>query len=691
MTKHHATRALLIAALALAGCHSAVSSSPDGTPAARGMLEGSLYVEPTAPAMLRVRQAERVRVPLVDARSPFDVARVPEQLRLNLFEDATFDARLVEVGRRSGALLWRGEILGHEGSQVLVASRGGSVTASIRVDGRLFTIEPRAEGPLVTEWEESLVPGDAPSIEPRMPVPLAATPRLPASLDGVAEIDVLVLYTAEAAAAGGGASGVESTVALAVEEANRSFTDSGVEARIRLVDARPTTYDEAEFDFRQTLLRLALPGDGHLDDAPTLRDELGADHVVLIVDHAGPYAGIGYQMTATNAPVFAPSAYSVVSRAYAAGHYTFAHELGHNMGANHDAANAEDGYRHDSRGHQVPGAEYRTVMAYACPDSYCRRVGQWSNPSIDHGGHATGVTNAADNARTLNLTAHITAGFRERTTAPTRPRDAFLSTPKDRSTLEPGPVVFEWADVGAEAYFLSIGRAPGDDSYVRFDAAGATRVVASELPTDGRTLHARLWTRHAGEWGYVDHVFTAHRVAFAGARLSQPGAELDGSWQHFAWDGVEGARSYRLEVGTEDDPGRYFDRTVTGRSALVLGLPLDGSEVVARLHTAGPDGWVVSRSTHRAWSAPEWAARLTGPTHRAAVGSTATFRWTERGAAWHWLVVIAGTDVVYSGPVSDGEHTVRDIPQDVDEVLVLLYSRGPDGWVATTARHPTGD
>jgi len=690
MTKHPAIRPLLAAALALAGCHSSLAPSPGEAPAARGLLAGSVPVAPTEPAMLRVRQAERVAVPLAEARTPFEPARVPEQLRLNLFEDATFDARLIEAGRRSGALVWRGEILGHEGSRVLLATRGDAMSATIRVDGRLFTIEPRAEGPRVTEWDESLAPGDAPSVEPRRTLPPAATPRTPASLEGIAEIDVLVVYTDEAAASGGGASGVEATVALAIEEANRSFTDSGVAARLRLLDARATSYDESDFDFHQTLLRLALPGDGHLDDAPTWRDELGADHVVLIVDHAGPYAGIGYQMTDTNAAVFAPSAYSVVSRDYATGHYTFVHEIGHNLGANHDPANATDGYRHDARGHQNPSAEYRTVMAYSCPSGYCPRVGQWSNPRVDHEGVPTGVSDVADNARTLNLTAHITAAFRDRVVTPTRPRDARLLTPKDRSTLEPGSVTFEWTDVGAEAYFLMVGRTPGDDAYARFDAGRATRFVAEALPEDGRTLHARLWTRHDGEWGHVDHVFTAHRSAFVGARLEQPGPELDSSWHHFVWDEVEGARGYRLEVGTAGDPGRYFDRAVDGRSALVLGLPIDGGEVVARLHTEGPDGAVVSRSTHRGWRAPEWAARLGHPAHRAPVGSTATFRWTDRGADWHWLVVIAGSDVVFSGPVHDGAQTVRAIPQDAGEVLVLLYSRGPEGWVATTARHPTG-
>jgi len=688
----------LVAALVLFGCHSATSPSSGETPVARGLLEGSRSAVPTAPAMLRVRQADGVRIALEDARSPTDETRAPEMLRLNLFEDATFDAQLVEVGRRGGALVWRGEILGHPGGEALLATRDGALSASIRVDGRLFTIEPRAEGPLVVEWDESLVPGDAPSPAPDLvgaPVAADPLPAAAASPDTVAEVDVLVLYTAEAAERGGGAAGVEATVALAVEEANRSYAASGISARLTVLDTRRTTYDESDFDFDQTLLRLALPGDGHLDDAPAARDEVGADHVVLIVDHAGPYAGIGYQMTGTNAGIFAPSAYAVVSRDYAAGHFTFAHELGHNMGANHDPANAADGYHHDSRGHQAPAEGWRTVMAYSCEGVHCGRVGRWSNPALRHEGHPTGVSGVSDNARTLNETAHITAGFRERAVAPPTGAgphwDARIVTPKDRSVLDAGAVTFEWTDVGADAYALMIGERPGDGTHLHVPASAQTRFVARDLPQDGRTLYARLWTLRGAEWGYVDHVFTAHQRVLEGAILRLPRRRITGSWSHFAWDDVEGARAYRLEVGSDNEPGRWFDREVDGTAALVVGLPVDGREVIARLHTLGPEGWVVTRRRLRTWRAPSYTARLERPAPRERGESSVTYRWTELGARDHWLVVLAGTEVVESRPVSGGAHTVRGIPRDADDLLVLLYSRGPDGWVATSARQPVAD
>lgn len=684
----------LAAALLMLGCHSSTSPLRDDAPAPRGLLEGSRSVLPSDPAMIRARGVDGLGVEIADPRSPDDAARVPRVLRLNLFEDATWEAHATRVGRRHGALCWRGEIPSDPSSRVRLALRGSAVSGSVRVDGRLFTIEPSAEGLVVIEWDESKTPPDAPALVPPAPLNPDVRARPAPQRDGEPGIDVLVLYTPEAARGAGGPDAVEATIALAIEEANDSLVESGVAARLSLLDAAEIAFDEAplresDAGFELTLARLATEGDGVLDGAPELRDALGADHVVLIVDHAGPYAGIGYQMTDANAAYFDRFAYSVVSRAYAAGHYTFAHELGHNLGANHDPANASGGYRHDSHGHQVPSAGYRTVMAYACPSASCGRVGRWSNPSLTLDGQPTGVVDVADNARTLNLTASLAAAFRSRP-APPPPPNARLLRPADGSTLPAGPVTFEWTDVDADAYYLMVGRAPGDDAYLRVHAGRATSLSATGLPQDGATLHVRLWTLRDLEWGYVDHVLTAHRGSFAGATIALPGRRLDSSWRWFAWRPVEGARAYRLQVGTERDPGRYHDREVEGGYALVLGLPVDGSEVVARLHTLGPDGWVITRSTHEAWRAPSYAAVLTAPANGARLGSSATFRWEERGARAHWMVVRTFDEVIATVPVSGGAATIDGLPTDGRDVMVILYSLGDDGWVATSGGYRSG-
>ena len=65
-----------------------------------------------------------------------------------------------------------------------------------------------------------------------------------------------------------------------------------------------------------------------------LRDKHGADLVKLIVDVPAGGCGVAYLMCGVD-PAFESWAFSVTARACVSPNYTFAHELGHNMGSNH--------------------------------------------------------------------------------------------------------------------------------------------------------------------------------------------------------------------------------------------------------------------------------------------------------------------------------------------------------------------
>jgi hypothetical protein len=118
--------------------------------------------------------------------------------------------------------------------------------------------------------------------------------------------------------------------------------------------------------------------------------------------------GIGYLMS-TVSTAFASAAFNVVDQMCAAGNLSLAHEMGHNEGLHHDAANAGgQGAFPYAYGYQDPGGRFRTVMAYGS----ATRVTNFSNPNVSYNGYATGVANAADNARALNNTAATVANFR---------------------------------------------------------------------------------------------------------------------------------------------------------------------------------------------------------------------------------------------------------------------------------------
>jgi hypothetical protein len=119
-----------------------------------------------------------------------------------------------------------------------------------------------------------------------------------------------------------------------------------------------------------------------------------------------------------HAPVsatFCDHAFAVVPVNCATGVYSFAHEMGHIMGADHNEGKGTDSPPFlFSRGYEDPSKAWHTIMASttatceadACPP----RVLYWSNPLVNYLSKPTG-TGAADNAQALNSTGLTVAAF----------------------------------------------------------------------------------------------------------------------------------------------------------------------------------------------------------------------------------------------------------------------------------------
>jgi len=234
--------------------------------------------------------------------------------------------------------------------------------------------------------------------------------------DGATTIDVLVAYSPEARAAAGGSAAMESEIASAVSLANTAYTNSQVNISLRLVGTTALSTSESG-SFNTDLSRLTSSGDGFWDDVHSSRNSLGADVVVVFINNATS-CGLGWVMT--NPGVSDDRlGFSVVSR-QCISNFSFVHEIGHNMGATHDQGNSggSSGAYSDSYGWRFVGASgqtWRTVMAYQ-PGT---RINYFSNPAINYDGIATGSTNVANNARTLNLTRNVVAGYRSSASSPT--------------------------------------------------------------------------------------------------------------------------------------------------------------------------------------------------------------------------------------------------------------------------------
>lgn len=219
-------------------------------------------------------------------------------------------------------------------------------------------------------------------------------------------ITVLVAYTAEARADVGGTSAMETLIDSAIAISNTAYSNSGINLTLSLVHSVEVSYTETG-SFNLELMRLSNGSDGEMDDLFTLRDDYEADVVTLLVKST-QYCGLAYMMGPSDLrPEFGEyGAFSVLHHGCAGGNISMAHEIGHNMGANHDPANASgSGAFSYSLGHNF--GSWRTVMAYL-PGT---RVAYFSNPDVNYDSIATG-SDLYNNALTLRQTMGLVASFR---------------------------------------------------------------------------------------------------------------------------------------------------------------------------------------------------------------------------------------------------------------------------------------
>ncbi len=388
--------------------------------------------------------------------------RSGDAFALSLMADAQYDwvVDSVAPGPR-GSLVWSGHLKGFPLGHVLLLWDGRSLMGSVNTGNAVFRLRAIGGGVHVIEeldhsaFPEELPPLEVPSVS--LGEPAAPLGGFAPSADDGSQIDVMVLYTPAARAAEGGTAQIEALVDLAVAETNQAYQNSGVTPRLNLVYTGEVAYTESG-DFSTDLTRLQGTSDGYMDDIHALRDTYHADQVTLIIEST-QYCGLGYFMD-TASTSFAPWAFTVVARDCATGYYSYGHELGHNMGLQHDWY-VDDGvyeYAH-SHGYLNAGGGWRTIMAYnaECSDSgtSCTRLQYFSNPNNTYNGDVMGVppgtaTNCvagdlghpacdAANYQVLNANAAIVANFRDSgvpTSTPT-PMPTDTPTPTFTPTFTP--------------------------------------------------------------------------------------------------------------------------------------------------------------------------------------------------------------------------------------------------------------
>ena len=272
-------------------------------------------------------------------------------------------------------------------------------------------------------------------------------------------VDIVLGYSSGFANVLGGQSQALTRLNFIVDVTNQAYADSAVSGRIRLVQAVQVNYADTSTN-RDALFALSglactgmqtagnLPDGGVECTSATVpaalqplyeaREQYGADLVSLVrtYDLGQESCGLGWLLGGGQTEIDSADAafgFSIVSDSSgtaapgACRMDGLAHELGHNMGLQHDRDAAqgvddsnEDGTLLDpeefgrfpySFGYRNDIENFYTVMSNRRGGQRAYRV--FSNPRITTcGGFACGVVDQADNARTLEQTMPAVATFR---------------------------------------------------------------------------------------------------------------------------------------------------------------------------------------------------------------------------------------------------------------------------------------
>ncbi len=340
------------------------------------------------------------------------LAAAPSELRLDLPGVSPLWVRLstLEV-RAQGDLAWRGTVVDESSGTVTLTLKHGYVVGLITTRTAVWEVRTLADGgQAVDRIEQDQFPTCGTAQVAGHSMELGDVDPCPIPVNGDI-VDLLSMYTPQARDAVGGVPQIEALIQAAVDNSNTAFMNSGMPIRFQLVATALANHN----DTGSSGTDLSWLGNDPVTAA--LRDTVKADMVSLITEDGGGFCGIGNLPLSWGPGGNPNSVHQVTARGCAVGNLTFPHEHGHNMGLEHDPANANSPgsgtypYRY---GHYVSGS-YRTVMSYSnqCSGG-CTRVTQFSNPEVTFMGQPTGIVDQRDNRRASGFTDGCVADYRIR-------------------------------------------------------------------------------------------------------------------------------------------------------------------------------------------------------------------------------------------------------------------------------------
>jgi hypothetical protein len=370
-------------------------------------------------ALDKLRHAKRsrfVETPSSGVASALSGSRVD----LELFSDVVvaLDGDGRPVPGAEGSTTWSGSSA--DGDYATLTFVDGRTVGTAAVDGVVYDISPVPGGRLLIVEEGRKFPNELEPLgdqavhggaghtdDDKETASAQPDGGPPPSTSSGPVVDVLTWYDTAARTYYGGDSEALTELTATVNEMNAAYDRSGVNQSVHSVGIEYVAYSGSAVSNTE-LTRWQAGADGFLDSVHVRRDQLAADLAALVTPLSDG-CGIAY----LGGPASGANGFSVTDPGCARGNLSYAHELGHNMGAGHGDPDGGGLFSY-SNGYRDLVNDFRTIMAYdsaSCPGGSCPRVGHFSSPTVFFNGHPTGsVTH--DNARTISERAAITAAYR---------------------------------------------------------------------------------------------------------------------------------------------------------------------------------------------------------------------------------------------------------------------------------------
>lgn len=376
---------------------------------------------------------------------------------INLFDDVT--VRIAKVDMVRDILehdVLRGVVVGGAGGDAtLVMDDKGQITGRVRVGAKSYGIQPAANGlHTVIEYDESSMPLiDDDGRPPReLGIDAGAQPSPPPPRTDQREraqaavtLNLMMVYTPRALQL---RPNITSDISLFVSNLNTTLSNSATNVQVNLVATNQVNYTETSSTTMSVLLDDATNGAGDFARMASLRASANAELVQVwgaTTDACGlAWINDNLDTAGTNLGYYAANGTGVVQITAGGGciqtsYDSPTHELGHNMGAQHDRYAQQinggrnvagpQGYNY---GYIDATGGFADVMAYGSQSggrNYCRdnniscpNIQYFSNPNVTYHGRPVGIADAqptaADNARRITEIAPYLVQFRTLISSP---------------------------------------------------------------------------------------------------------------------------------------------------------------------------------------------------------------------------------------------------------------------------------